>query len=56
MSFKFFEGQIVKLANSPFTWKVYSHYFTDDNKPVYYLESLTTPSYLQFAIEEDIIC
>ena len=53
--FKFEVGQRVKFGTQVSICEVYSRYRLDDGKDAqYYLTSLTTPSYLQWALESDL--
>jgi hypothetical protein len=55
MNFKFSVGQRVRFGTQASIYEVYSHYAPDDgSEPQYYLSSLTTPSYLQWALESDL--
>lgn len=54
-TFKFSVGQRVRFGTQASIYEVYSHYAPDDGSEAqYYLSSLTTPSYLQFALESDL--
>ena len=53
--FKFEVGQRVIFGTQTSVCEVYSRYRPDDGKEAqYYLTSLTTPSYLQWALESDL--
>ena len=53
--FKFEVGQRVRFGTQTSVCEVYSRYRPDDDKDAqYYLTSLTTPSYLQWALESDL--
>jgi hypothetical protein len=54
-NFKFSVGQRVRFDTQASTYEVYSRYAPDDgSEHQYYLSSLTTPSYLQWALESDL--
>lgn len=54
-NFKFFVGQKVKFGSQSTDWQVYSRYQPDKgSENQYYLTSLTSPSYLQWALEGDL--
>lgn len=55
MKFKFSVGQRVRFVTQVSIYEVYSHYAPDDgSEHQYYLKSVTTPSYLQWALESDL--
>jgi len=54
-TFKFEVGQRVRFGTQTSICEVYSRYRTFIGKEAqYYLTSLTTPSYLQWALESDL--
>ena len=54
-NFKFSVGQRVRFGIQLAIYEVYSHYAPEDgSEHQYYLTSLTTPSYLQWALESDL--
>lgn len=54
-NFKFEVEQRVRFGEQASIYKVYSRYAPEDGSEAqYYLSSLTTPSYLQWALESDL--
>ncbi|UQS95027.1 hypothetical protein Pam2_147 [Pseudanabaena phage Pam2] len=52
---KFNVGQQVRFSTQASVFEVYSHYAPNDgSERQYYLKSVTTPSYLQWALESDL--
>lgn len=53
--FKFNVGQQVQFGTQASVFEVYSHYAPNDgSERQYYLKSVTTPSYIQWALESDL--
>jgi hypothetical protein len=53
--FKFTVGQRVRFSTQASVFEVYSHYAPDEGSEYqYYLKSVDTPSYLQWALESDL--
>lgn len=54
-NFKFNIGQKVRFGTQTSIYEVHSHYAPDDgSEHQYYLKSVGTPSYLQWALESDL--
>jgi hypothetical protein len=55
MNFKFDVGQRVRFDSQASIYEVYSRFASDEgSEHQYYLKSVTTPSYLQWALEGDL--